>query len=255
MNSCANPCRPPGPRTLVLTGVCPNLPRNPGPHLDGRNSFGLFLYSTPVLPTLLGGAKLTGDRITPSTHVDDIARLLSDDSSCTHSVWSGSRYGGPGRAVVRVRDPSDGSDGHSSVVRETAGRLEKRGDDVFPAFRNGFEATGSVSGARIVGRPDIIARHADGSVTVYDLGTGEPGAEAEVRRAVGEYLRRIDQVQQLLVLRTDPGAAQPLALAIDRAELPEVVGTVAGDDTILLITRHARAGREVTRLFEGWARG
>jgi transcriptional regulator of arginine metabolism len=46
-----------------------------------------------------------------------------------------------------------------------------------------------------------------------------------------------------------------LAVAIDRAELPEVVGTVAGDDTILIITRHARAGREVTRLFEGWARG
>jgi len=43
-------------------------------------------------------------------------------------------------------------------------------------------------------------------------------------------------------------------VVIDRAGLPEVVGTVAGDDTILIITRHARAGREVTRLFEGWAR-
>ena len=66
--------------------------------------------------------------------------------------------------------------------------------------------------------------------------------------------RDIKQVQQLLVLRTDVSQAQPLALAIDRAELPEVVGTVAGDDTILVITRHARAGREVTRLFEGWAK-
>lgn len=74
-----------------------------------------------------------------------------------------------------------------------------------------------------------------------------------LRRAILEYLRRVDLVQQLLVLRTDPGQAQPLALAIDRAELSEVVGTVAGDDTILVITRHARAGREVTRLFEGWA--
>ena len=57
------------------------------------------------------------------------------------------------------------------------------------------------------------------------------------------------------MLRTDPGQAQSLAVAIDRASLPEVVGTVAGDDTILVITRHARAGREVTRLLEGWARG
>ena len=76
-----------------------------------------------------------------------------------------------------------------------------------------------------------------------------------MRRAVVDYMRSVDQVQQLLVLRTDAGLAQPLALAIDRARIREVVGTVAGDDTILVITRHARAGREVTRLFEGWARG
>ena len=83
---------------------------------------------------------------------------------------------------------------------------------------------------------------------------GHDGSTAALRRAVVEYLQRIEQVQQLLVLRTDVSQAQPLALAIDRAELPEVVGTVAGDDTILVITRHARAGREVTRLFEGWAK-
>ena len=128
---------------------------------------------------------MTGDRITPSTHVDDIARLLTDEGSCPHSVWSGSRYGSPGRAVVRVRDPSDG---HSSVARETAGRLEKSGDDVFLEFRNGFEATGSVSGARIVGRPDIIARHADGRVTVYDVRKGEPEAGDEVRVKLCMYL-------------------------------------------------------------------
>ena len=44
-------------------------------------------------------------------------------------------------------------------------------------------------------------------------------------------------MQQLLVLRTDPGQAQPLAIALDRARLPEVVGTIGGDDTILVICR------------------
>jgi transcriptional regulator of arginine metabolism len=46
-------------------------------------------------------------------------------------------------------------------------------------------------------------------------------------------------VQQLLVLKTDPGQAQPLAIALDRGRLPEVVGTIAGDDTILVICRTA----------------
>lgn len=57
------------------------------------------------------------------------------------------------------------------------------------------------------------------------------------RRAVEEYLRSHQTVDQLLVLKTDAGQAQPLAVAVDRARLPEVVGTIAGDDTILVICR------------------
>jgi transcriptional regulator of arginine metabolism len=47
-------------------------------------------------------------------------------------------------------------------------------------------------------------------------------------------------VQQLVVVRTGAGQAQPLALAIDRARLAETVGTIAGDDTILVITKDVR---------------
>ena len=49
---------------------------------------------------------------------------------------------------------------------------------------------------------------------------------------MAEYLGRMERVQQLVLLRTGPGQAQILAVAIDGAEWPEVVGTVAGDDTI-----------------------
>ena len=123
----------------------------------------------------------------------------------------------------------------------------------------GFHATQATI-SRDIKELRLVKRAADGA---YQRPGVPPGGRADegrgagngVRRAVGEYLRRLDQVQQLLVLRTDPGQAQSLAIAIDRADLPEVVGTVAGDDTILVITRHARAGREVTRLLEGWARG
>ena len=54
-----------------------------------------------------------------------------------------------------------------------------------------------------------------------------------------DYLRRYDVVDQLVVLKTDTGQAQPLAVAIDRAGLAEIVGTIAGDDTILVICRSA----------------
>lgn len=62
-----------------------------------------------------------------------------------------------------------------------------------------------------------------------------------------EYLQDIRVAQNLVVLRTSPGNANTLAIAIDREELEEVVGTVAGDDTVLVITadgEHADKFRE-----------
>ena len=61
------------------------------------------------------------------------------------------------------------------------------------------------------------------------------GAASLLQRALSEYLTKADQVQQLVLLRTGPGQAQILGVAIDGARLPDVVGTLAGDDTILVI--------------------
>jgi transcriptional regulator of arginine metabolism len=74
-------------------------------------------------------------------------------------------------------------------------------------------------------------------------------------RAVGEYLTRVDRVQQLVVLRTGPGQAQLLGVALDSARLPEVVGTIAGDDTILAIAPDARRARALVKRLEGLSRG
>jgi transcriptional regulator of arginine metabolism len=75
-------------------------------------------------------------------------------------------------------------------------------------------------------------------------------AASLLQRAVGEYLARVDQVQQLVVLRTGPGQAQLLGVALDRARLPEVVGTIAGDDTILVIAPDARRAKGLVKRLE-----
>ena len=54
-------------------------------------------------------------------------------------------------------------------------------------------------------------------------------------------------MQQLIVVRTGRGQAQALAEALDRARLPEAVGTIAGDDTILVIARGARGAAALAR--------
>ena len=55
------------------------------------------------------------------------------------------------------------------------------------------------------------------------------------------------------MVRTGAGQAQPLALAIDRAKLQEVVGTLAGDDTILVISRDSRHAKALARQLEAWS--
>jgi transcriptional regulator of arginine metabolism len=55
-------------------------------------------------------------------------------------------------------------------------------------------------------------------------------------RALGEFLLDIRPAENLLVLKTPPSGAQPLAAAVDGAKFPEIAGTIAGDDTVLIIT-------------------
>ena len=84
----------------------------------------------------------------------------------------------------------------------------------------------------------LVKRAADGAYgpagSTADAG---PAALEDLEEAVAEYLRTVEASEQLVVLKTDPGQAQPLAIAFDRARLPEVVGTIGGDDTILVICR------------------
>jgi len=80
-------------------------------------------------------------------------------------------------------------------------------------------------------------------------------AATVLQRALGEYLARVDRVQQLVLLRTGPGQAQLLGVALDRARLPEVVGTIAGDDTILVIAPDTRRARALVKRLEEFAQG
>jgi len=85
------------------------------------------------------------------------------------------------------------------------------------------------------------------------LPAGSNGHAAKVllNRAVAEYLTRVDRVQQLVLLRTGPGQAQLLGVALDGARLPEVLGTIAGDDTILAIAPDVRRARALVKWLEG----
>ncbi|GAA0946147.1 arginine repressor [Pseudonocardia zijingensis] len=93
-----------------------------------------------------------------------------------------------------------------------------------------------------------------GAYVIPDDGSpvrGVEGGTARLSRLLGEVLTSTDASGNLAVLRTPPGAAQYLASALDRAALNYIVGTIAGDDTLLVVAREPLTGAElVARLRE-----
>ena len=68
-----------------------------------------------------------------------------------------------------------------------------------------------------------------------------------LRRVLGEWLMEVSVSNNIVVLRTPPGSAHVVASAVDRAGLSEIIGTVAGDDTVLLVTAPNTTGEEVSK--------
>jgi transcriptional regulator of arginine metabolism len=82
-------------------------------------------------------------------------------------------------------------------------------------------------------------------------GDAEEDYEPTVEDVFGNFALKAKQAQNQLVVITTQGAAQPVALAIDREEWPEAVGTIAGDDTVLIICPDNRqASKLLARLEE-----
>ena len=73
-------------------------------------------------------------------------------------------------------------------------------------------------------------------------------------RAVRDYLLDFRPADNLLVLKTPPGGAQPLAAAMDSERLPGVAGTIGGDDTVLVITPSRSARTAVQQRLEAMLR-
>jgi transcriptional regulator of arginine metabolism len=101
----------------------------------------------------------------------------------------------------------------------------------------------------------VKLRGVDGGAAVYVIPEdgspvrGVQGGTSRLSRLLAELLVAADYSANLTVLRTPPGAAQFLASAIDRAALHEVVGTIAGDDTVLVIAREPLSGKDLADRF------
>jgi transcriptional regulator of arginine metabolism len=81
-------------------------------------------------------------------------------------------------------------------------------------------------------------------------GNGFDAALPPVSRLVREFVLEVRAAQNLLVIKTTVGSAQPVAAALDGEDWPEAIGTIAGDDTILIVAPDNKAARKLAARIE-----
>jgi transcriptional regulator of arginine metabolism len=89
-----------------------------------------------------------------------------------------------------------------------------------------------------------------GGETVYaipELARNRLAPEDHLRRVLGDWVAEVAHSGNIVVLRTPPGSAHVVGSALDRAALEEIVGTVAGDDTVIVVAAEQAGGAEVAR--------
>ncbi|MGO3328470.1 arginine repressor [Gordonia sp. (in: high G+C Gram-positive bacteria)] len=139
----------------------------------------------------------------------------------------------------------------SAAMVRSQSELQQRLADI------GIEATQATLSRDLDELGAVKLRAADGGAGVYVVpedGTpvrGVSGGTDRVSRLLADLLVSTDSSGDIAVLRTPPGAAAYLASALDRARLPGVVGTIAGDDTVFVLARHPLSGSDLSQQIEG----
>jgi transcriptional regulator of arginine metabolism len=94
-----------------------------------------------------------------------------------------------------------------------------------------------------------LAKTADGYSLFQGDGSSTP-ALPPVSRLVREFVLEVRPAQNLLVIKTSVGSAQPVAAALDEQEWPEAIGTIAGDDTILIVCADKEDAKKLAAAIE-----
>jgi transcriptional regulator of arginine metabolism len=114
--------------------------------------------------------------------------------------------------------------------------------------RRGFEA-GQATLSRDIRELGLV-KTPDGYAAARGAVITEPVLPS-VSRLVREFVVDVRLAQNQLVLKTSIGSAQPVAAALDSEDWPEVVGTIAGDDTILVISPDNKTAQQLVRRIHG----
>lgn len=137
--------------------------------------------------------------------------------------------------------------------------VRSQGELVDLLTANGVHSTASTVSRDLVELDAVRVRHSDGTLVYAVPGEGgdrtpraaedSAAAHGRLQRLARELVVSVDASANLVVLRTPPGAAQYLASAIDHSAQSGILGTIAGDDTVMLICRDPLGGPAIAARF------
>lgn len=117
--------------------------------------------------------------------------------------------------------------------------------------QEGFETTQATI-SRDIKELLLVKVNIGGDRYKYVIAQETPVTDAKLRMVLREFIISYDFSENLLILNTAPGNANTVASAIDRVRWPQVIGTLAGDDTVMLVIKPKEAVQEVVEKIEDY---
>jgi transcriptional regulator of arginine metabolism len=127
-----------------------------------------------------------------------------------------------------------------------AGKIHSQGDLVRELKKSGFAVTQTTASRDLDEIGAVRARATNGALT-YSLSGHEDSSLAGSIPMPANLILSVESSANLAVVRTPPGGAQLLASSLDRSANPSIIGTIAGDDTVLVVSAKATGGAQLAK--------
>ena len=127
-----------------------------------------------------------------------------------------------------------------------SGAIQSQSDLVVALKKNGYRVTQATASRDLEEIGAVRARSKDGE-SIYKITDSSDDALSRINPVPSKLILSVDHSANLAVIHTPPGAAQFVASSLDHATLTGVIGTIAGDDTIILVSKKATGGAQLAK--------
>ncbi|MEY2836733.1 MAG: hypothetical protein RLZ46_115 [Actinomycetota bacterium] len=127
-----------------------------------------------------------------------------------------------------------------------AGVIHSQSDLVKLLKKAGFDVTQATASRDLEELGAVRSRSESGEL-IYQLGTTVDGSIARSMPLPSDLILSVESSGNLAVVRTPPGGAQFLASSLDNSGLENIIGTIAGDDTVLVVSKKATGGADLAK--------